>query len=113
MERVRLSEAISKVELHRRFREWLAATNDRYIGPAGEDERTAWVHVRDGERRFKLHSDTNRPAVEEYLKLVGVHGDDIEWQVVENRRGNMNAVAFGPDATRLDSTLYLYLVQKG
>ena len=55
------------------------------------------------------YADANRPAVAEYMGLVDIHGDDIAWSIVGNRRGNMNAVAFGPDAVRLYNTLYLYL----
>ena len=111
MERVGLSEAITKAELHRRFRDWLQDPHQYIIGPTREDERTAWVHVQDGESRFKLHADANRPAITEYLSLVDQYGDDIEWSIVENKRGNLNAVAFGPVAKRLDNTLYLYLVE--
>lgn len=109
MERVRNSDAITKAELHNRLRKWLE-TDEYIIGPTGTDERTAWIYVQEGESRFKLHADANRPALAEYLQLVDQYGDDIEWQVVENQRGNLNAVAFGPDAKRLNNTLYLYLV---
>jgi hypothetical protein len=110
MDQVRLSEAISKAELHHRFRHWLQNTDDHIIGPPAEDERTAWVHVRDGERRYKLHADANRRAIEEYMQLVATFGDNIEWHVVENQRGRLNAVAFGTQAVPLSNTLYLYLV---
>jgi DNA-directed RNA polymerase subunit beta' len=111
MDQVRLSRAITKAELHRRFRAWLA-TGEQKISPSGVDDRTAWVHVRDGELRFVLYADTNRPAVEEYLGLVGVHGDDIEWRVVESRGGKLDAVAFGPDAAPLVNALCLYPVRR-
>ncbi|MFL5329350.1 MAG: hypothetical protein ACJ8C4_10590 [Gemmataceae bacterium] len=110
MDQVRVGAAITKAELHRRIRKWLAETDEHIIGPTGTDERTAWIHVQDGGSWYKLHADANRPAIAEYLQLVDEYGDDIEWHVVENQRGNMNAVAFGPDAKRLSNTLYLYLV---
>ena len=54
-----MSQAITKAELHRRFREWLAM-DEQEIGLSDAGKRTEWVHVRDGERWFVLHADTNR-----------------------------------------------------
>jgi hypothetical protein len=111
MDRVHLSEAISKPEFHRRLRMWLAGTNDATIGPQDIDERTAWVHVQDGNSRYKLHADAHREAITAYLALVDQYGDDVEWTVIANQRGRENAVAFGPDRVRPAPLLYLYLVE--
>jgi hypothetical protein len=109
--RVRLSEAISKPEFHRRLRAWFTETDETTIGPTDVDERTAWVHVRDGASCYKLHADAYREAVAAYLALVDRHGDGLAWEVVPNLRGRENAVGFGPDAVRPTPPLYLYLVE--
>ena len=109
MERVFKRDAISKAELHQRLREWIA-TDEAIIGPPGQDERTAWVYVKDGDAVFKLHADTKKVAVEEYLRLVGELGENLVWNVVPNKLGNLNAVAYGESSVQLTNTLYLYLV---
>jgi hypothetical protein len=109
LDRVRATEAISKPEFHARLRAWLSGTDEPIVGPPGDDERTAWVYVRDGAARYKLHADANRAAVTEYLQLADRFGEDIEWRLVANANGRMNAVAFGPEAVRLRNRLYLYL----
>ncbi len=110
MDRVRQSEAISKSEFHTRLRTWYTGTDERTIGPPAVDERTAWVHVRDGNSVYKLHADAHREAVAAYLALVDRHGDDLAWTVTPNKQGRENAVGFGPEAVRSEPWLYLYLV---
>ena len=109
MMRVARHEPISKPEFHRRLKRWLESTNEVMIGPDGVDERTCWVYVRDGSQVFGLHVDTKRDAVAQYLELVRMHGDSLQWEVVESRRQRMTAVAYGPAGLR-DTSFYLYLV---
>lgn len=121
LESVKAREAIDKSTLHRRLREWFAATAadetiDPTIGPVtnarGPIGRSAWVHVRDGAGDlFCLHADVRRSSVSKYLDLVDRHGDALAWTVVPNQRGNENAVAYGPDAVRV-TPFYLYLVKR-
>jgi hypothetical protein len=111
VEQVRLSEAVTKAEVHQRFRDWLQNTDEHIIGPTTIDQRTAWIHVQDGDSRFRLHADANRPAIAEYMRLVVTHGDNIKWHIVANQKGNMNTVAFGPQQEHLSNTLYLYLIE--
>jgi hypothetical protein len=56
----------------------------------------------------EFHADVRRDAVEGYLRLVDLYGDDLEWTVVENQRGRPNAVAYGPRQERV-TPFYLYL----
>ena len=112
MEKITKANAITKTELHRRLRDWLTS-DEHQIGPEGIHEQTAWVHVRDGVRIFKFDPDTKRAAVEEYLGLVDLYGDDLEWVIVPNQRGNMNAVGFGPEVRSLNTRMYLYLISDG
>jgi hypothetical protein len=109
MQKVAKHDAISKRELHLRFRAWLL-TDEATIGPGGEYPKSPYIHVQDDGRMFELDPDTKRKAVDEYMGIVDELGDDLEWKVVANRRGRENAVAFGPNSVRLTNTLYLYLI---
>lgn len=111
MEKITKKNAVSKSELHCRLREWLN-TEEPQIGPEGIHEQTAWLHVRDGHQIFKFDPDTKRAAVEEYLGLVELYGDNIAWVIVPNQRGKMNAVAFGPEVRSLNNRMYLYLISE-
>jgi hypothetical protein len=108
MERVRTAEAISKPEFHTRLRAWVHNTEDSAVGPPDVPGVTPWVYVTDGRARYEFHADVQRDAVEGYLRLVDLHGDDLEWTVVENQRGRPNAVAYGPRQERV-TPFYLYL----
>lgn len=98
----------SKRQFHDILLDWLANTNDKYVGSEDVDERTPWIHVQDGSSLFILHSDTKRAAVLQYLKLVAVHGADIAWTITLSQRGKMTAVAFGPSEER-HKPFYLYV----
>jgi hypothetical protein len=121
LEKVSRKEAIDRATLHRRLREWVAATArsdviDPTIGPisnaCGPIGVSAWVHVRDdGGGLFCLHADVKRSSVVKYLERVDRHGDGLAWTVVPNQRGRMNAVAYGPDAVRI-TPYYFYLVKR-
>lgn len=109
IKRVSLDDAISKSEFHSRLRAWLHDTGDAIVGEPDVPGVTAWVHVLDGSSRYRLHADTRRKAVDDYLRLVAPHGDDLKWTVVASKRGRINAVAYGPERKRL-VPFYLYLV---
>jgi serine/threonine protein kinase len=107
LQRVGAGEAITKADFHGRLRKWLDETDDPFVGDSAIGV-TPWIHVRDGDARFYLNSDTRREAVTEYLRLVDQDGDGLAWAVVANRRGRMNAVAYGPEGIRIKG-FYLYL----
>ena len=107
MEQVRRDSAITKAVFHQRLRDWLENSEDAVVGPEGVDGRTNWVFVRDGVNVFSLHADTRRSAVDEYLQMVTLHGDDLRWEIVTSQRGNETAVAYGPEPVRHIS-FYLY-----
>lgn len=110
MHQVRKAEAISKTEFHNQLRHWLT-TGEYCIGPEELNyKRTGWVFVRDGNSLYQLNADTKRPAVEEYVQYLDLLGDDVEWHVVENRNGNLTAVAYGPEPRR-NPAFYLYFVE--
>lgn len=106
MEKVGPSDAISKREFHSRLRSWLLNTQENMIGDA-ERGQEAWVHVLHAATVYRLNSDTKRAGVAEYLELVNRHGDDLKWSTTQNRDGKPNAVAYGPDASRIQR-FYLY-----
>lgn len=108
MERVPASKAFSRTEFHQQLRQWLANTSDAQIGGEDVPGVTAWIYVEHFGDNYRLHADTKREAVEEYLKLVALYGEELEWSVVANKRGNENAVVHGPDQKRVTS-FYLYL----
>ena len=109
MERVRRDQPLSKPEFHRRLRFWLENAEDAIIGPEDVDGRTGWVYVRDGSTVFMLHADTKRDAVQRYLQLVSLYGDDLQWEITESQRGKLTAVVYGPEKIRRKS-FYLYAV---
>jgi len=110
MEQVERDQALGKREFHSRLRRWISETDDATIGPEHVDGRTNWLFVRDGDALFGLHADTRREAVERYLKLVAVHGENLVWKIVPSQRKKMTAVAYGPLAIRTKS-FYLYVVE--
>jgi hypothetical protein len=101
-------QPLSKAEFHKRLREWVENTNEARVGDPDDDNRQPCAYVSDGGNVFRLHSDTQRDGVKEYLALVSKHGDDLEWSIVQNRDGKMNKLAYGPTKKRL-SYFYLYL----
>ena len=100
MERVRRGEAIPKTEFHARLRKWLKNTDEVRIGPDDVPGVTPWIYVRE-RNIYEFHADVKRDAAERYLLLVDRFGDDLEWTIVANERGNENAVAYGPEHERL------------
>jgi hypothetical protein len=107
---VRRREAVTKSEFHRRLRTWRDTTDDTQIGPVGGRGQTPWVHVRDGSGLFALNADTKRQGVEDYLQLVKLFGDDLQWKVVASRAGKMTALEYGPEGR---SIRYFYLYVAG
>ena len=110
MERVNLSDAISKPEFHSRLRTWLHGTDDTIGGVARSVfGRTAWVHVLDGASTYKLNADTSRKGVDDYLRLVKQYRGNLDWVPAESNRGQKSRVEFGPKPERIRG-FYLYLV---
>jgi hypothetical protein len=107
MEQVRRDQALSKSEFYRRLRDWLASTTDELVGPEGIDGRSSWVYVHDGSDMFLLHADTRRDAVDRYLQMVALYGNDLRWEITESQRGKMTAVVYGPEKLR-HKPFYLY-----
>src|SRR5712672_1217629 len=87
----------TKREFHQLLRAWLSSTSDGVVGAEEVDGRTPWIHVRDGTSTFVLHADTRREAVERYVQLVTLHGDELHWEIAPSQRGNMTAVVYGPE----------------
>jgi hypothetical protein len=104
IEKIGAGSAVSRSAFDAILAEWFQ-TGENQIGDA-DHGITAWVHVREGDDVFRLNSDTTREGVERYLQLVRQYEDRLEWSVVENERGNMNKVAFGPEA---ETIRYFYL----
>jgi hypothetical protein len=103
MTRVGRDEAISKAVLHERLRAWVRDfPNDIVIGEA-EFGQTAWLHVKDGDKTYRLNADTRRDGVLAYLALL----DSIAWRTVANRNGRQNAVACGSNSEPIPH-FYLY-----
>jgi hypothetical protein len=112
MERVGRGEWITKLEFHDRLARWLRDTEDRVVGDPDAHRRTAWVYVRDGHTLAKLHADTTREAVAEYLELVRTHRSPLEWTVVPSATGQLTKIAFGPERTTIRN-FHLYLDDEG
>lgn len=100
MQKVPKRSPISKQELHVRLRAWLGQEENRIDGQAAGYGNSAWMYVRDGTKLFRLHRDTKRNGVEDYLDLVAQHGDTLGWSITWNRNKEKpkgNAVEYGPD----------------
>lgn len=108
MEQVSRHIPLDRTQFHARLREWLLGCNEQRIGSANYG-RTAWIHVRDGGNLFALNADTGRDAVNQYLEVVKLHGNDLRWDITETKRGNMTAVSYGPSLCRIES-FYFYLI---
>jgi hypothetical protein len=78
MEQVSLGDAIPKRAFHARLRAWLDSTDDTVVGDPDVPGVKAWVHVRDGDSRYKLYADTRRDAVADYLRLVDQWDDNLQ-----------------------------------
>ena len=101
---------MGRQEFHLALKDWIENSDEDIIGDPGKPGVQAWIHTKESGRLFRLHADTPRHAVENYLELVARQGENVEWVVVSNNRGKLNAVAFGPKAERVKS-LYLYLCE--
>ena len=112
LHQVRRDEALTRTEFHRRLHDWLNNTDEERIGPENVDGRTSWVYVRGDTNVFGLHADTRRSAVDQYLQIVMLHGDEVLWEIAESRRGNMTTVVYGPERLRCTS-FYLYVTSGG
>jgi hypothetical protein len=110
-ERIKRGDAISKKRFHALLQRWIETTDEEVVGPEDIDERTSWVHVREGGVVFGLHADTSRKAVRSYLQLVRFQDDDLAWEIVASQKGKMTALVYGPDRVRI-KPFYLYVLSK-
>lgn len=108
MQRVSRNSPLMKPELHRRLREWIDNTDERIIGDPDVDQRIAWIWVADGPLLVKIHADTTREAVREYLSLASRDAGHLRWTVCLSSRGRASKIAVGPEG-RVINGLYLYL----
>jgi hypothetical protein len=108
MTQVPASQPTSRDDFNARLHDCLLEANEGRIGDPAVPKYTPWVFVRHGGHTYRLNADTKRDAVREYLALVAAHGDGLEWVVVPNQNGRLNAVGFGSDRRRIRG-LNLYL----
>lgn len=108
MERLGRGEWITKSEFHDRLARWLRASEESVVGDPAAHRRTAWIWVRDGHMLAKLHADTTREAVVEYLNLLRTHRSPLEWTVVASATGQLTKIAFGPERLTV-SGFHLYV----
>ncbi len=110
IERISRSDAIDRGTLYLLLSDWLQSTSESTISPPDAFGPMPWLYVRDGGKLFRLHADTRREGVREYLTLV--EGPSaLEWSIAANQRGKENAVVFGPDRRKIPY-FYLYLVDE-
>ena len=108
LSRIRQNEAISKPEFNNLLEYWYNNSNKDRITEIDVIGVTPWIFIKDGERTYRLHADTRREGVEEYLNNY----KNSDWVIVENNVGNLNAVAFSTNETPIRAIgLNLYLVQ--
>jgi hypothetical protein len=100
IQKISKADAVSKRQFHNMLQQWLRETDEKQIGDESVQGRSPWVFIKEGDQIFRLHADTKRSGVKEYLQAAESLDHKIEWQVVRNRRGRMNSVAFGPGLIR-------------
>lgn len=113
LEKVGKRQAIDREQLHERLRGWeVAAGDEDVIGDVTRNQgRTAWIWVRVGDSRYRLHADTTRAGVRRYLALLNEHGEALAWTVVLSERGRHTKVAFCPEREVIPG-FFLYLPEK-
>jgi hypothetical protein len=114
MQRVgKKADALSKMEFHRRLREWLLTTGEEeeQIGPG----QAPYILIYDDEKYYRIHADAKRRAVREYLSLVDLHGDSIKWSLhwtQSKKKPSKKLVKVGPYEKDVESLL-LYSEKDG
>lgn len=112
MQRVARGGWITKAEFHERLTRWFRESREEMVGDPAAHRRTAWIYVRDGHTLAKLHADTRREAVAEYLELLRSHPSPIEWTVIPSATGQLTKIAFGPAKETLRN-FHLYVDSEG
>lgn len=112
MARVERDAWITRLEFHRRLEDWYRRSRAPVIGDPDVPGMTGWVFVRDGHLLAKLHADTTRAGVAEYLQLLRSHRGELAWSVVESARGQPTKIAFGAERVVVPG-FYLYLYKLG
>lgn len=96
-------------ELFHALSTWVADSERGTIGDVADYGGRPHVRIRLRGLDVVLNADTTRSAVRDYLGLVDLHGPEMAWRVVANKRGRINKVLPVP----ADETLrgwYCYLV---
>lgn len=104
------ADAVSRHLLNEMLQQWLRETDEKQIGDESVQGRSPWVYIKEGGRVFRVHADTKRSGVKEYLQIVKDHEPEAVWHIVRNQRGRMNSVAFGPELIK-PRGFYLYLCE--
>lgn len=112
MERLGRGEWISKAEFHDRLSRWFREAREDVIGDPAVHRRTAWLWIRDGHTLAKLHADTTRAAVAEYLVIVQSSPAPLAWHVVPSATGHRTRIAFGPERVTIPN-FHLYADEDG
>ena len=99
MDRIARRNAIGVAEFDQQLRTWLDTTDEQRVGVG---KSVAWIHVRAGRETFRVNADTQRSAVQAYLRLPRRSTSPLEWHVVPTRTGEPNAVGFGPERRRIE-----------
>lgn len=105
LEKIKRGDAIEAYDFTFLLEKWYNNTNER-IGRISTVEfgNQAWIHVIYENNTYHLNADTKREAVKKYL-------DDcksLNWNLIDNRRGKRNKVAFGAEEITI-AGFYLYL----
>lgn len=87
--------------------QWVSQTNEDTIGDPSFG-RAPWISFDTTVGIADLNADTTRSAIERMLKSTRMH-QQAPWQVIENRRGNINKIAF--DLRDTHEGWYAYLRQ--
>ncbi|MGO9266798.1 MAG: hypothetical protein ACLQBA_18280 [Candidatus Binataceae bacterium] len=95
------TQVAGKFELLRLLMDWLNESSARTIGDFGDFGKIPCILIAlDGGVTAKLHADTKRDAVKEYVEDARARGADAAWTVVANRDGPANKLVFREDSAK-------------
>lgn len=100
---------MSRNQFDQWLKEWYENTTERTVGEYGNYGQRPHIFVSNNNRIFHLNADTKRLGVEEYLHLLAIE-TNIIWNIIPNRNGVFNKVAFGREKKVIPG-FYLYLCQ--
>jgi hypothetical protein len=98
---------MNRLHFDEKLRHWLTEKEDRIGDTKYGGTAWLWVVSRSGEL-CHLNAGTKQSGVKQYIALLDVMGEALEWVPVQSAKGSLKKLAFGPDLEVIPG-FYLYL----